>query len=74
MYGISFAVNDDLSVSYGSQETTADGDDDKQKLTGMSVGYSMVSMSLKAHKNKGEKLQQGANESEHTEISLSFAF
>jgi len=74
MYGISFAVNDDLSVSYGSQETTADGDDDKQKLTGMSVGYSMGSMSLKAHKNKGEKLQQGANESEHTEISLSFAF
>jgi len=75
MYGISFAVNDDLSISYGEQETTADGDTDVQKVTGMSIGYSMGSMSLKAHKNKGENVQQVSGvESEHTEVSLSFAF
>jgi len=75
LIGISFAVNDDLSISYGEQETTADGDTDVQKVTGMSVGYSMGSMSIKAHKNKAENVQQVANvTSEHTEVSLSFAF
>jgi len=75
MYGVSFAVNDDLSISYGSQETTADGDDDKQKVTGVSVGYSMGSMTIKAHQNKAENIQQVADiESEHTEVAISFAF
>lgn len=75
LYGVSFAVNDDLSISYGSQETTADGDSDKQKVTGVSVGYSMGSMTIKAHKNKAENIQQVANvESEHTEVAISFAF
>lgn len=75
MYGVSFAVNDDLSISYGSQETTADGDSDKQKVTGVSVGYSMGSMTIKAHQNKAENIQQVANiESEHTEVAISFAF
>ena len=75
MYGVSFAVNDDLSISYGSQETTADGDSDKQKVTGISVGYSMGSMTIKAHQNKAENIQQVADiESEHTEVAISFAF
>jgi outer membrane protein OmpU len=75
MYGVSFAVNDDLSISYGSQETTADGDSDKQKVTGVSVGYSMGSMTIKAHQNKGENIAQVADiESEHTEVAISFAF
>jgi len=35
----------------------------------------MGAISLNAHKNKGEKLDNTANNaSEHTEISLSFAF
>ncbi|WP_415303993.1 porin [Candidatus Pelagibacter sp. Uisw_090] len=75
MYGISFAINDNLSISYGSQETEKEGDTDEQDVTGMSIGYSMGGMSLKAHSNKAENIQQVAGiESEHTEISLSFAF
>ena len=75
LLGISFAVNDDLSISYGEQETTAEGDTDVQKVTGMSIGYSMGSMSIKAHKNKAKNVQQVANvESEHTEVAISFAF
>ena len=75
LFGISFAVNDDLSISYGEQETTAEGDTDVQKVTGMSIGYSMGSMSIKAHKNKAENIQQVADvASEHTEIAISFAF
>ena len=74
-FGISFAVNDNLSISYGMSETEKDGDTDTQDLTGMSIGYSMGGITIKAHSNKGENLQQvAANESEHTEIAVSFAF
>ena len=73
--GISFAINDNLSVSYGASETEKDGDTDTQEMSGFSVGYSMGGITIKAHSNKGENLQQVANnESEHTEIAVSFAF
>jgi outer membrane protein OmpU len=75
MFGISFAVNDNLSISYGQSETSKEGSTIDQELSGFSIGYSMGGMTLKAHKNKGEKLANTANnESEHTEIALSFAF
>ena len=75
MFGISFAVNDNLSISYGQSETSLDGSSIEQEISGFSIGYSMGGMTLKAHKNKGEKLANTANnESEHTEIALSFAF
>ena len=74
-FGISFAINDNLSISYGMSETEKDGSTVTQDLTGMSVGYSMGGITIKAHTNKGENLQQtAANESEHTEIAVSFAF
>jgi hypothetical protein len=46
-----------------------------EEITGMSLGYSMGGMTLNAHHNKGENMGGSRlNESEHTEISLSFAF
>ena len=75
MFGISFAVNDNLSISYGQSETSLDGSSIEQEISGFSIGYSMGGMTLKAHQNKGEKIANTANnESEHTEIALSFAF
>ena len=75
MFGISFAVNDNLSISYGQSETSKDGSTIEQEISGFSIGYSMGGMTLKAHQNKGEKIANTANnESEHTEIALSFAF
>jgi len=75
MFGISFAVNDNLSISYGQSETSKDGSTIEQELSGFSIGYSMGGMTVKAHQNKGEKLANTANqESEHTEIAISFAF
>ena len=74
-FAISFAVNDNLSISYGQSETEKDGSTVDQELSGFSIGYSMGGMTLKAHKNKGEKIANTANnESEHTEIAISFAF
>jgi NADH dehydrogenase/NADH:ubiquinone oxidoreductase subunit G len=75
MYSVAFAVNDNLSISYGNQETEKDGSSTDQKVSGFSIGYSMGGMTIKAHNNKGENIaNQTANESEHTEIAVSFAF
>ena len=72
---IAFAVNDNLSVSYGMIETDITGQAKDEELTGFSVGYSMGGMTINAHRNEGEDMGGVANnESEHTEISVSFAF
>jgi outer membrane protein OmpU len=74
---IAFAINDNLSVSYGVMETELDGavNPVDEEITGMSLGYSMGGMTLNAHHNRGENMGGSRlNESEHTEISLSFAF
>jgi outer membrane protein OmpU len=75
MYGIAIAINDDLSISYGSQETEKDGSATDQEVSGYSIGYSMGGITIKAHSNKAEGIANTAsNESEHTEIAVSFAF
>ena len=73
--GIAFNVNENLSISYGEQETDLAGVSVDQELEGFSVGYSMGGISLKAHSNEGTGMGGTANNSsEHTEISVSFAF
>jgi outer membrane protein OmpU len=75
MVSIAFAVNENLSISYGEQDTDRDGTTLTQEVKGFSVGYSMGGMTIKAHKNEGTNIAQTANnESEHTEIAVSFAF
>ena len=72
---ISFAVNDNLSISYGKWDTDQTGATYDEKISGISVGYSMGGMTIKGHRNKGEHLGNSTNgESEHTEIALSWAF
>ena len=75
MFGVSFQVNDDLSISYGEQDTEAETSSIEQEVSGMSVAYSMGSISIAAHANEGKNIaNQTANESTHTEISINFAF
>lgn len=74
-FGISFAINDNLSISYGEQDTEADGQANDQEVEGMSIGYSMGGISIKAHSNEAKNIANTAdNVSEHTEIAVSFAF
>jgi outer membrane protein OmpU len=74
-FGISFQVNDDLSISYGESETEAETSTTDQELEGVSVAYSMGSISIAAHANEGKNIaNQTDNESTHTEISINFAF
>ena len=73
-FGVSFAVNDDLSISYG-QWNVDDTSSVDEEVTGVSVGYSMGGMTVKAHKNSGDGLANTATQSsEHTEIAISWAF
>ena len=74
-YGISFAVNDDLSVSYGQSTVEAVGTTSPdQEISGVSVGYSMGGLTLQAHANEGDNIGNSANNYEHTELTVSFAF
>jgi len=72
-YGISFAVNDDLSISYGESTVEVAGSVD-QEIKGFSVGYSMGGLTLQAHSNEGDNIGNTANNFEHTEVTISFAF
>ena len=72
-YGISFAVNDDLSISYGESTVEVTGSVD-QEIKGFSVGYSMGGLTLQAHANEGDNIGNTANNFEHTEVTISFAF
>ena len=72
-YGISFALNDNLSISYGESTTEVTGSVD-QEIKGFSVGYSMGGLTLQAHANEGDNIGNTANNYEHTEVTISFAF
>ena len=72
-YSVSFAVNDDLSISYGESTTELAGSVD-QEIKGISVGYSMGGLSVAMHANEGDNIGNTANNYKHTELSVSFAF
>ena len=73
--GISFAVNENLSVSYGKMDTDKAGSALDQETDGVSIGYSMGGMTISAYQNEVENLSNNANSTlEKTEILLTFAF
>jgi len=77
-YGITYAVNDDLSVGYSyhelETEVTTDSD---QESTGISASYTMGGMTLAGAMNDVENMNgasAAANDVEGYEFTLSFAF
>ena len=76
-FGLAFAINENLTVSYGYQETEQATGRTDQELTGYAVGYSAGGMSIKAQRNDGEdSVVAGAasQEMKRTEILVGFAF
>ena len=76
-FGLAFAINENLTVSYGYQETEQATGRTDQELTGYAVGYSAGGMSIKAQRNEGEdSVVAGAasQEMKRTEILVGFAF
>ena len=52
--GVSFAVNDDVTVSYGVQEVDITGKGEDERNSGFGISYSMGSMSVAAYAGKTE--------------------
>ena len=76
-FGLAFAINENLTVSYGYQETEVASGNTDQELTGYAIGYSAGGMSIKAQHNEGEDaVATGAAsvEMERSEILVGFAF
>ena len=76
-FGVAFAINENLTVSYGYQETEQSTGRTDQELTGYAIGYSAGGMSIKAQRNEGDDAVTSGStavEVERTEILVGFAF
>jgi len=73
--GVSFAVNDDLTVSYAVQDVEITGKSTDEKNSGFGVSYTMGSMSVAAYAGKTESGNGVAGaDDEGKGLTLSIAF
>ena len=73
--GITYIVNDDISVGYHQANIKKEGDVDEQKSTGISASYTMGSMTLAGAMNDVENVGfAAADDLKGYEFTLSFAF
>ena len=75
-YGITYAVNDDMSIGYSYHELeTESTTDEDQESTGISASYTMGGMTLAGATNKTDNMEGTASQDfEGYEFTLSFAF
>ena len=74
-WAVSYAISDDMSVSYGQHEYTDGTDTDVQKSTGFSASYTMGGTSIKAAFNSTDNIRaKASNDEDSFEIAISFAF
>ena len=74
-YGASFAVNDDLTISYGRQTVEMQGKAEDEVNSGFSASYTMGSMSLVGYVNKTENVAGAtASTDEGKGLTLSISF
>ena len=73
--GISYQVNDDLSISYNTHTTDLGSSTSDQESTGYSISYTMGGITIAGHTNEMENIGGTANSDyEGYEINLGFAF
>ncbi len=80
-WGISYAVNDDMTIAYGEREynddTSSDSTTVEQQDSGFSVSYTMGGMTVAGHMNQNDNVRGSTNVSadkESYEFALTFAF
>jgi len=74
-WGVLYAVNDEMSISYHDHVNDDNTVATDEEVTGWGASYTVGSMTFKAHRNVGDNLTNAAsNESEHTEVGVTFAF
>ena len=75
IYGISFMVNDSLSISYGEHNTDVDGNAVDQEAKSVQASYSMGGMSINLKDSEMSGVNNvEANSHETTEVLITFAF
>ena len=73
--GISYAISDSLSVSYGTHTVDIGGAAGDQESEGYSVSYTMGGATIAATKNKTDNIRGAvADDEDSFEINVSFAF
>ena len=74
-WGVLYAVNDEMSISYQSHENDDSTNSVDEEGTGVSASYTSGGMTFKVHRNTADDVGNAAsNESEHTEVGVTFAF
>jgi len=74
-WGVLYAVNDEMSISYRSHENDDYTNGVDEDATGVSASYTSGGMTFKVHRNTADDVGNAAsNESEHTEVGVTFAF
>ena len=73
--GVSFAMNDSLTVSVGRQEVDMGAGKVDETSSGVAASYTMGSMTVAAHTNKTDDVGgSSGSEDSVTEVSVAFAF
>ena len=72
--GVSYMINENLSVSYGNHSTSKDGSPD-QEIDSIQAAYTAGGITVAAYNSKASAVANVANKtSEKTEVRVSFAF
>ena len=75
MYGASFLVNPDLTISFGRQTVEIQGKANDEINSGFSASYTMGSMSIGAYVNKTENMNGASStDDEGKGITVSISF
>ena len=73
-YGISFAVNDNMSIGYGVSTVEYEALSNDEESTGIGASYTSGGMKLGIIHNQKDNLNGGTTDMEMTELQLTFAF
>ena len=74
-WGILYAVNDEISLSYQDHENDDSTNSVDEDAKGYSASYTSGGITFKVHRNKADNVTNTAsNTSEHTEVGVTFAF
>lgn len=73
-YGISFAINESLSVSAGAHNVDINGQAKDEENTGVSASYTVGSITIGAALNQVDNITGGATNAEVSTLNIAFAF
>ena len=74
-WGVSYAVSDEMSISYGQHELETGTDTDVQESSGFSASYTSGGVTISTAFNSTDNIRNAAsNDEDSYEVAVSFAF